>query len=403
MGDALHAPATGMDLAEATDEQAPKAKRIAEAHGLTVEHVVDVERTSEIDGAANTVYDVAGPLTHDGRIDIGGTDDTAIVGTTDDARLVIPAKNREYDLRVGGGIGFLWWGVDLDQREPGAWGRLHGACAGSATFKNFETLGSGRRANPDPSSRLDDKSGAFLYAPATDENGTNYVVNVENDHAGVFDDRHFGDRPIGLWLGGEHEGTLCVRDCVLTGFPNNAIYASAAPGPVEVERCDLSNNGVTNGRIAHGHFKHCAVEVDCEDSPMDNPDAPDHATVGLAAEQKNAGANGKPGPDVIDCLVMMANVGKGGTGLRAYDIHQPADWGVIEGTDIHIGSGAGDYAADIELRGDVEAIRDCGFSGSNDQHASILNRSGQPVTVEGGTWDYPDGRGRDKGDEVGWR
>lgn len=377
-----------------------QAKQLARSHGIDVKQVKRVESTSELDGADHTLNYAPDGLDWDGPADLGSVSNVAVIG---DGELRVPAGRRAYSV-IAQGHDFLWAGIDLNQEAPGAWGRVR-APGARMQVRDITFVGRGRRANPDPSSGLPGgTAGAAIYMPAKSPDATNTIEGVTMVHGGVLADQHFGDRPTGVFLAGRHRGTLRIIDTEISSVPNNAIYATAAPGRVEIEGCTFEDNGVMcGGRIAHGYWKNCQIEYDASRDGLDNADAPEHGVSALGSEQKKDGANGKPGPDVINCSVTVTNVGKGGTGLRAYDIHRDAKWGVIRDTDIHIEDGAGDWAADIELRGVVESIRNCEFSGSKDSYHSIDNRSGRRVVTSGCDWDYPSGRGRSKGDPIDWQ
>lgn len=349
----------------------------------------------------NTCYLVDGALEMDGFHELHDIKNIAVVGTSDDARLVIPENYRQYALIVRSGEGFVWSGVDIDQRKPDAMGRMYVAVSDGAVFQHGKHIGSGAPENPHPDERAI-RSGAIFYLPATAESGVNTVRDWEIVFEGTFPDIHYGNRAMGFWSGPQHRGTIRVLDSYFESIPNNSIYGAASSGSYEVENCTFRDNGVTcGGRFAHGEWRGCDIEFDFSETTLGNPRTDGHAVVGIAAEQKKEGANGDPGPDVIDCNIRMVNSPKGGAGIRAYDIYQPSKLGRIVDTEVHIGEDTGGYDADIEVEGPAEEIRNCTFSGSNPRYASIVNTSGTHVTMQNCDWDYPSSRKRDKGD-VEW-
>jgi hypothetical protein len=386
--------------APAHPDETLSPNELCEREGLDIRRVEYVESASEIEGQDHTLYLVSGTI--EGRW-FDSVTDVAIVGESG-ADAAVRTETRDWDFCVvGDADGFLLANLTFDQTADGAWFRVN-APGDGVTIRNIDTLGSGRRANPTPNEPLDEKSGPTYFIPATSEDATNKLVNVELTHDGVFPKQHFGDRESGLWTGRSHRGTIRVVDSLFRGVVNNPIYGSASPGSFEVVGCKFVDNGVTcGGRFAHGFFKDCIISFDHERSNMAHDDQPEHGVVGLASEAKKAGATGEAGPDILNTTIRMINVGSGGAAARAYDIYQPSDFGRIEDSEFHIEKGTGGYDADIEVEGGVETIKDCTFTGSNDEYASIVNTSGERVVLEGCKWAYPAPRRRSKGHPVDWR
>lgn len=397
-----------IDAGDPSSARKPRRSGGEEGAAKTIESYRDLgyavetaDRLSDITDD-NTCYLVDGILEMDGYHELYDIKNIAVVGTSDGARLVIPEDYRQYALIVRSGEGLIWSGVDIDQRKPGAMGQMYVSVRTGAVFQHFKHLGSGAPENPNPDERAI-RSGAIFYLPATSESGVNVVRDWEIVFEGTFPNTHYGNRAMGFWSGPAHRGTIRLVDSYIESVPNNAIYGAASPGSYEVENTTFRDNGVTcGGRFAHGEWRGCDIEFDFSETTLGNPRTDGHAVVGLASEAKKAGATGEPGPDIIDCSVRMVNSPKGGAGIRAYDIYKPAKLGRIEDTEVHIGHGTGDYDADIEVEGPVEAIKNCVFSGSNDEYYSIVNTSGETVVMDGCEWSYPDGRGRDRGN-VDWR
>lgn len=375
-------------------------QQLVEQLGLDIRHVERATSASDIAPKDHTLYLL------DGTIDSGrwfdSVTDVAIVGDPNGSA-TIRTDHRDYDfLSKDPSDGFVLANVTVDQRPGDGWFRMNVPGVG-IHIHNIDVLGSGRRDNPRPNNPEAPNTGTTYYIPATEEDAVNTFVNVDVPHHGVFPKIHFGNRPMGIWSGAGHVGTIRIVDSLFEGIPNNAIYGSASPGRYEVIGTKFRDNGVTcGGRFSHGYWRNCDISFDYERANMLYDAQPNHAAIGLAAEQKKVGANGKPGPDVINTSIHMKNVGKGGVGIRAYDIYQPAKLGRIEDTEVHIEKGTGGYDADIEIEGDVEAIIDTVFSGSNDEYYSIVNTSGEEVIMDGCKFDYPAPRKRDKGDPVSW-
>lgn len=372
-----------------TDPTQPPADR-AEQHGLTINNTVTVTSMADIDGADNTLYIVDGnngALSHNGKHALGTVNDVAICGKND-AVLSIPAGFRDWSLTTSGGSGFLWSGIDLDQTADGAWGRLAINTSTNGIIEFVKTLGKGRLADPDPSADpYGGTSGTTISIPATSTSGTNYIRNVSFVHGGVFPDQHYGDRPIGVFLAGDHAGTLRIVRSNFEEFPNNGLYATNTTGSVICSDTTFWNNGVTNGRIAFGEFINCTHGFDYTDTGMMNADAPEHAANGISVEDKGHGTD----VDITNCSIEMVNVASCGGGIVTNDFGDgPGAFDRIEETDVHIYNAQD--APDINIRaGSVNEIVNCVFSGEADSGASV-NNDGPAVAVGGNEFSYPSGR-----------
>jgi len=292
------------------------AEQRASDAGLTINNTVTVSSLGEIDGADNTLYKVDGELSHNGKHSLGTVNDVAIAGVQgSDARLVIPEEFRDYSLTASGGNGFMWSGIDLDQRAAGSWGRLNINVDGRGFFEYFQNFGRIRRKNPDPDSpRPVDKAGPTLHIPALNGSGTNRLEDVVLIQGGYCANQHFGDSPLGIFFAEEHAGALDIVNCQIEELPNNAIYATNCPGAIRVEDSRLYNNGVSQYRAANGYIRNSTVGYDYENTGLANADNTTHGVVGVMAEQKDSGLGGAVS-EVDNCTVEMLNVGKCGGGI----------------------------------------------------------------------------------------
>ncbi|EMA47987.1 Kelch repeat-containing protein [Halococcus saccharolyticus] len=362
-----------------TNPDATPEERASQA-GFDIQNTVTASSTGDIGGASNTLYVVEGELSWDGQINIGNASDVAICGTGD-ASVPIPAGYRDYAVTVSGGSGFMWSGIDMDQTASGAWGRLNVNTSDRGFLEYFQTLGSGRRANPDPSASLGAKSGPMISMPATSSGGANRIKNVGSVHAGVMANDHEGDRPIGVFLADDHEGTLNIVDSVFDSFPNNGLYATNTSGSVVATGTTFRNNGVSNGRIAHGRFENCTAAFDYENTELTNADAGAHGVQGFAVEDKGKGS----GVTITGCTVELANVAKcgGGIDVRSGVLH------AIKNTEVHMGNVGG--APDIIVDGRCEQIQSTALSGSASSGTAVIN-NGPQMAVADVSIDYPSGR-----------
>lgn len=403
-----------------TEPTAPPRKRARRA-GLTIHTTKTVTSMAEIDGADNTLYIVDGnngPLEHPDAIHrLGDVHDVAICGKNG-AKLKIPANFRKYSLTTSGGNGFMWSGIDFDQTAPSASARINFNIDDRGFYEYFKTIGKGRWEDaptdacpnyPEPG----DKAGPRLHIPALSENGTVRLKNVSFIYGGVMATHdHCGNRPSGIQFSAgkedgryvsKHKGTLDLVNVQLEGFPNNAIYASAASGTVNATNCRFWNNGVSQIRIPQGTIEDCDIGYDYNDNIMKGAKAPGHGLCGIGIEQKKAG-KGSPPPTIKGCSIHMENVAKGGQGIKTYTAAEAGNHiEAILGCDIHIDNTntAMDYppAADIII-GDPESscgkIKNCTFSGSASGGTSIKN-AGPTIDVCNNTFSYPAGRKKKEG------
>lgn len=366
------------------------AERCEQAN-IDIEHIEHIDATSDIDGAAQTAYVVTDALAWDGPVELRDVQDVAIVGIGSGVRLEIPAEYRSYAVEVRGGNGFLWSGIDIDQRAPGAWGRLFVSVDTRGVLEDFNHLGSGRATNAQPDEFLGGKSGPTIYLPALSEDGSNAIRNWTVVFEGLFPNRHFGDRPIGIWLGPAHEGELWIEDSHIESFANNALYATNIWGEVHCRNVEFIDNGVSNGRIVRGSFIDCVSAFDAEDSTLGNADAANHATQGLACEADTRAGRSGGSVTIRGCEVRMGTVVQCGGGIDCRSGHIET----IENTSVSVSDEAwwGDEnAQDIVAGGTIGEIRECELSGSADSGVSIWNTTDEAVALDGVTIDYPAGR-----------
>lgn len=355
--------------------------------GLDIRHIEYPQAMSDITGESHTLYAIEGGFEYDGYIALPNVQDVAIVGKGG-ASIPVPSGNRGYDIHADGGNFYL--SCDFDQTADGAWGRFW-ASGDNMIAESMEFVGSGRPANPNPSEPLGYKSGPAMYMPAASDGAVNYMRDVTNRHGGVMADEHFGDRPSGMWYGRGHSGILRIQDSEISEFPNNGIYASASPGTFEIDNTTFDTNGVSAVRLPHGYMNECHVVYNSKDTGLSNADTPDHASLGIAVEQKKAGVTDDPAPKIQNCTVELLNVPKTRGAITTYQIYRDAEIGLIDNCRIVVNKGAGRDTAHIYISGSCDRIEDCTFAGDADLGVSVDN-NGPMLRARNNTFNTPPSR-----------
>ncbi|MFC6976821.1 hypothetical protein ACFQL1_22335 [Halomicroarcula sp. GCM10025709] len=179
-------------------------------------------------------------------------------------------------------------------------------------LENLTFDSSGRAA---PGMRLSTRKAAHIrglnYAmngPKTFQEHGNGIAAMTLNSDGIFridDYRQFnngdiggyagGDSRVGIFVGGQNDGTIHLKNPVLQGFPNNACYVSRQPGTVVVEGGLLMNNNVSAVRVGGGvEVRDTTVVIDVDDYTDGDGvlDASVHNTRGLWGDSRSSGSNG---------------------------------------------------------------------------------------------------------------
>ncbi len=99
----------------------------------------------------------------------------------------------------------------------------------------------------------------------TDRNGSGVVRNMRLPDGGSTE-----YLITGCYVGDDHNGHLTFESCYVAGFPDNGLYASAAPGRVDVVGGAYENSGVSNVRVS-GPSLVRNVTVRCDESERNLP------------------------------------------------------------------------------------------------------------------------------------
>jgi hypothetical protein len=142
---------------------------------------------------------------------------------------------------------FLLSGFALDYSEPARGGATQVISRGDYAVSDVRVRGTM------PDETLPNNPAAFRF-DVRDASASGTVENVVATDGG-----HDGGNAVGLYVGKDHAGTLAFEDCVVAGFPNNGLYASAPgrdeagfrgrDGTVHVRGGRYANNNVANVRL----------------------------------------------------------------------------------------------------------------------------------------------------------
>lgn len=374
-----------------TNPKDPPKKRAKDA-GFDIRNTKTVNKLEDIDGQANTLYIVDGAMTMDGKHGLGDVNNVAICGKND-ARLIVPPYHREYTLTTTGGVGIMWSGIDIDQRNEGACGGLNLKAQDKTLIEYMQFHGytgiPGYKGGPvSDQSKVADP---VLHTPALSSSGLVEIRDINLVSGGWMEHEHsWGVGPIGLFLAQQHTGTVHIKNSRFAAFPSDATYATNTTGRVLMDNVNFHTNGTASGRIARGYYKNCTCVFDYEKSPLQGGQNTNNGCLGLEAEAKQ----GVSHVDIINCTVKMVNVDECPAGIAARHLQSntPGKIGKIKNCDVHIGSNA-QNAADIWVNdgSSVDSITGCTFSGTATGGQSILN-NGTIGSHSNNTFDYPSGR-----------
>ncbi|WP_255191150.1 hypothetical protein [Natronobeatus ordinarius] len=198
--------------------------------------------------------------------------------------------------------------------------------------------------------------GAFFGISESDPNGTSVMENIY-----IGDGTVSGHRSgLGVFLGGEHEGTVEIKRTYIEGMGDNSFYCSSSRGSGEVhfENCYSKNSWVAHYRLARGSLKNC---VAVNDGNPRSRDQPNHDGRGVWLWN--------PGPvEVEDCHFAM--------GGRHYSFVHSAGHG---GGTIHVRNTQWDNTFNGGTRGSEGEVR---FHSGNGNNPRDFVPEGCPTSAE---------------------
>jgi len=233
--------------------------------------------------------------------------------------MIVPSGPRsslgEVYLQFSGGSDWLLQGIDFDFTKSGYGGRIQILSGGDFTMRDVECHGV--YPNETKGARFDvrNPNGKALVERFIARGGTR-----DNDDV------------TGIFVGKEHSGEIVIRNCVMEGFSNNGIYASApglssgGNGPVKVEGGLYRNNNVANVRIGSegSYIKGVTVIVD-EKAPL----------IHGALNSRGLRVRDRQDQVIEDCDVIM----EAGSGSGAVVLHHEAGRVYVRNTRIKVSTG----------------------------------------------------------------
>ena len=148
-----------------------------------------------------------------------------------------------------------------------------------------------------------------FYLIVTNPEGNGLLRNVTAVKGSALGRFKAGNGRVGVWIGGDNQGTICIDNCQFEEFGNNACYTSKTPGNVHIIDSVFRNNNISSVRIgAKGSYvDNSVIDVDLSKytGPVDGMDT-DCNLRGIVVEQ---GSLDKPGgAEIRSCDLMVADV-----------------------------------------------------------------------------------------------
>lgn len=203
-------------------------------------------------------------------------------------------------------------GVNFDFGDVDAGGALHAFVEGENAFRNVRIRGS-------CSNQL-----SLVRIDVRDADGQALVENVSAENT----DRN--ESLTGIYVGKDHAGELTLRNCELTGFSDNGLYASAPgledgrDGSVHVEGGTFANNNIANVRLGSSGSTCDGVTVRVDRTP---PGWGDLNARGIRLR-------GRQGQVVTDCEVTIG--AEGADSFGAVVFHPANDGATIRDTTLRV-------------------------------------------------------------------
>ena len=233
-----------------------------------------------------------------GRILMLFRDSVGMVGRGN-VRFKVPNRYNDWAVIMDHGQDVLFENIDIDLRSYGATPGCRFAGYNDVQVHNVEFIGQG--AHPNKGAGVNPALGLI----ARDRNARVLAENVVARNKGRMGAYNRGNGRLGVWVGKPNKGTVTLRNCHFSGFPNNGLYASRTPGVVQVEGGVYRNNDVSQVRLGSegSYVKDARIEVDPSKSRSPNPQRMLNAR-GVRIE---SGPINTAGVTVENCDIRIAN------------------------------------------------------------------------------------------------
>ena len=202
--------------------------------------------------------------------------DTVGVVGQGDARFVVPENYNKEAVVADRGQDLLFENVDLDLRADGATPGYKFGVHRRGVVRDVELIGQGTHPDSDPRGEGggDPDVTPALHLMARESSADLTVENFVAQNRGIMGAYNRGKGRTGVWIGRSNTGTVTMRNCHVSGFPNNGLYTSRTHGVVQVEGGVFRNNDISQVRLgSEGSYVEGAfMEVDPAKSKSPNPE-----------------------------------------------------------------------------------------------------------------------------------
>ncbi|ESP86905.1 hypothetical protein [Candidatus Halobonum tyrrellensis] len=181
-------------------------------------------------------------------------------------RFTTPSGYNDWAVIIDHGEYGLFENIDVDLRANNATPGCRIAGYTDVQIRDVEFIGQGiqnRAADVNPA----------LGLIARDSDAEVLAENVVARNKGRMGEYNRGNGRVGAWVGQSSKGTVTIRNCHVSGFPNNGLYTSRTPGAVQVEGGVFRNNDISQVRLGSegSYVKNALIEVDPSKSNSPNP------------------------------------------------------------------------------------------------------------------------------------
>ena len=192
------------------------------------------------------------------------------------ARLKIAERFNDWAVIIDHGKRALFENIDIDLRADGATPGCRFGGYDDVQVHDVEYVGQGIHPNSDPRGEGSGNPSvnAALSLLARSSGSEVIVENVVARNRGLMGAYNHGNGRNGVWIGRSNKGTVTLRNCEFSGFPNNGLYTCRTPGVVQVEGGVFRNNDVSQVRLGSegSYVKNALIEVDPSTSNSPNPE-----------------------------------------------------------------------------------------------------------------------------------
>lgn len=244
---------------------------------------------------------------------IMGREDLGIVGRGN-VTFTVPENFNRRLLKIAGGHGLLVENITIDQTAAGATPGLMLGAADGLQIRDVEVVGRGIHPALEPDGPdVGDPDVEHALDPIVESpDGEGVVENFVARNEGLMGSYGRG----GVFVGRSHKGTLTFRNCHISGFSGNGMYASRTPGTVQVEGGTFRNNDLSQVRIGSpdSYVRGATIEVDTRDSNSPNP----RGMLNGSGVRLEGGGFDLSGAQVLDCDITIAATNNSDGGVVAY-------------------------------------------------------------------------------------